>query len=62
MFGTGILRKATKAVVYTAIPVAGPLKAATLGTRAGSQRSKKSLKEMQKQTELLERMERQSRR
>jgi hypothetical protein len=54
----GIIRKPFKAVLYTAIPIAGPLKAVTMGTRAASQRSKKELKEMQKQTEILERMER----
>jgi hypothetical protein len=46
----GILRKATKVVVYTAIPVAGPLKAATMGTR----NSRLSLKEQKKQTKLLQ--------
>ena len=51
MFGTGLIRKATKAVVYTAIPVSGPLKAATMGTRKGNL----NRKEMRKQTELLER-------
>jgi hypothetical protein len=52
MFGTGLLRKATKVVVYTAIPVAGPLKAATMGTR----NTRLNLKEQQKQTALMEQM------
>jgi hypothetical protein len=50
MLGTGLLRKATKVVVYTAIPVAGPLKAASMGTR----NSRLSLKEQKKQTALLQ--------
>jgi len=53
MFGTGLLRKATKVVVYTAIPVAGPLKAATMGTR----NSRLKLKEQKKQTKLLQGMQ-----
>jgi ABC-type iron transport system FetAB ATPase subunit len=44
------LRKATKVVVYTAIPVAGPLKAATMGTRRGNL----NRKEVRKQTSILE--------
>jgi hypothetical protein len=51
------LRKATKVVVYTAIPVAGPLKAATMGTR----NSRLSAKEAKKQTALLEEIARQGR-
>jgi hypothetical protein len=50
MFGTGLLRKATKVVVYTAIPIAGPLKAATMGTRNGNL----SRKELKKQSKLME--------
>ncbi len=46
----GLLRKVTKTVVYTAIPVAGPLKAATMGTRKGNL----TRKEMRRQTALLE--------
>ena len=49
----GILRKATKVVVYTAIPVAGPLKAATMGTRRGNL----NRKEIRKQTQLLQNMQ-----
>jgi hypothetical protein len=52
---TGTLRKATKVVVYTAVPVAGPLKAATVGTR----NSRLSRKELRKQTELLEQIAKQ---
>ena len=53
MFGSKLittpLRKATKVVVYTAIPVAGPLKAATMGTRRGNL----NRKEVRKQTSML---------
>jgi hypothetical protein len=52
MFGTGLIRKATKVVVYTAVPVAGPLKAATMGTR----NTRLNLKEQRKQTALLGQM------
>jgi hypothetical protein len=45
----GIVRKATKAVVYTAVPISGPLKVAAMGTR--NQRLNR--KEMEKQTALL---------
>lgn len=61
MFGTGVIRKATKVVVYTAVPIAGPLKAATVGTRASKVRSKKGLAEMEKQTKLLEELARKGR-
>jgi hypothetical protein len=50
----GIVRKATKVVVYTAIPISGPLKAATMGTR----NSRLTLKEQRKQTKLLEEIQR----
>jgi hypothetical protein len=47
----GLLRKATKIVVYTAVPVAGPAKAAVFGTRRGNL----NRKEVRAQTALLER-------
>ena len=50
MFGTGLLRKATKVVLYTALPFTGPLKAATMGTRRGNL----NRKEVRKQTALLQ--------
>jgi hypothetical protein len=45
-----VARKATKTVVYTAVPIAGPIKAAAVGTRSGNLKRK----EMRKQTKLLE--------
>ena len=53
MLGLGLVRKATKVVIYTAIPVAGPLKAATMGTRRGNL----NRKEVRKQTQLLQQMQ-----
>jgi hypothetical protein len=52
MFGP--LRKAAKVVVYTAIPVAGPAKAAVFGTRRGNLHRKETCR----QTALLERQNR----
>lgn len=50
---TGLLRKLTKVVVYTAVPLSGPVKALTVGTRASAERSKAQLAELREQTEIL---------